>query len=446
MDTFEGIISRPGRVFERETFASVLPLPKSSRSMYIPIPGIRVIEDAPITPEGFRHYAINDYFENRRFGDASNENTYSKFVEVLRRNPALSRCSISTDSSIGDMAENKLVSNGRQRVDVIIKEGSLAVLLIEVESSNDVENTISKLATGIMSQILYLRKCGNFIDSLKGFFLPVNRRFGEEVTGTFVEDGLVFQFERNALEFNNVVPSIVRAWRDQKDISPIHGISSVTLPLSPAVITSKFGTNSRQVSSGLSVVIHDADNRSFYKHCLVSNDSQFRLYLEPTRPTLSVYPDGQPIIFLKKFFFKYPAMLPPLKKRDISSGVLIKLVNGTIAALQELHDLGYAHNDVRLENICFTTDHKPVLIDLERKIEESGIAFRGGYGSSTMYTHIQREWTYKQSDYRQLSIMITYIQSTDPCIQYHSIQVDDTAHEFLKNMFNQGMLYVVYLA
>lgn len=347
------------------------------------------------------------------------------------------------------MSENELVSQGLQKVDVVIKERHHPVLLIEVESSNSVKHTVGKLATGVMSQILYLRKCGKFIHTIKGFFIPVNSGFAEEVTGTFKEESLKFIFQRKALRLNEVEQSIVEAWRDQKGLLPLHEKSSITLPLTPDVIRSKFGVNSYQVTSGRSVVIHDPENHFYYKYSMVSLSSQCNLSIESLRPTLSVYPNTPSIEFLSKPFFIYPEMLPPLRKRDVSSNViLIELTKGTIEALLELHRFGYAHNDVRLENICFrVSDKKPVLIDLERRTPESETVILGVYGDSTMYTHPTGErWTQKQLDFRQLSIMITYLRSTDPSIQYHQIKVDDTAHAFLRNMFYQGMLNVVYLA
>ncbi len=43
---------------------------------------------------------------------------------------------------------------------------------------------------------------------------------------------------------------------------------------------------------------------------------------------------------------------------------------GTVKALPNLHRSGYAHNDVRIENICFREEDREIfLIDLERRRE-----------------------------------------------------------------------------
>ncbi len=69
---------------------------------------------------------------------------------------------------------------------------------------------------------------------------------------------------------------------------------------------------------------------------------------------------------------------------------------------------------------------------------------------STMYTIGKNEqrtqnWTPIKFDFRQLAIMIIYLQS-DNHIDYHVIVVEQTAHVFLRKLFFQGMLNVVYLA
>ncbi len=102
-----------------------------------------------------------------------------------------------------------------------------------------------------------------------------------------------------------------------------------------------------------------------------------------------------------------------------------------------------AHNDVRLENICFRpTDYTPVLIDLGRSRDVSKSLRTGRFGHSTMYEFHEQSWNAGKLDFRQVSIMITYIQSTNASIDYHQIKVNDQAHQFLQQMFSQGMLNV----
>ncbi len=80
---------------------------------------------------------------------------------------------------------------------------------------------VNKVANEIMSQILHLRRCGKFITTMKGFFIPVNERFAEEVTGTFKKKEICFTFKRKALELREVAPSIAQAWNNQNNLLPV---------------------------------------------------------------------------------------------------------------------------------------------------------------------------------------------------------------------------------
>ena len=55
----------------------------------------------------------------------------------------------------------------------------------------------------------------------------------------------------------------------------------------------------------------------------------------------------------------------PLCRAD-AANCLGDLVQQVVSALQRMHDLGWAHLDVRQPNICFTRDGNIRLIDLNR--------------------------------------------------------------------------------
>ncbi len=450
MASLKEIVGREGRVFERETLASVRQLPKatvSSKSPYLPLPGIVNIRTSPyFGPGRYHRYRIDDFPSRAAHSYSSVRNKHTEFKGFLSGNHAFrdSNVSIDCDQGLGDMSNNKLVSRGVQKVDIIIRAAQKTpVVLIEVESSSNVESTVAKLSIGLMSQLLYLRRRGMFIDKVKGFFMPVNEGYAEEVTGTFVDENIRFVFNRKALKRDEVEDSIVQAWRNQKNLVPLLSNSFLCLPINPQSIQRCFGENAVQVRSGLSIVIHDSEKKLYFKYSLESNDPEMLLMYKRNRPALSVYPVGLFTAFNRPFF-QFPEMLPPIKKHDVtSSAILIELVNGTIQALQELHELGIAHNDVRLENICFRpTDHTPVLIDFGRSCDVSESLWSGGFGNSTMLEFHEESWIAGKLDFRQVSIMITYIQSTNASIDYHQIKVNDQAHQFLQQMFFQGMLNV----
>ncbi len=183
------------------------------------------------------------------------------------------------------------------------------------------------------------------------------------------------KFDDNRLQFNcnripvtqaEIIPVIIEAWNNQKHILQLQRMG-LTFPISSDRIRQKFDRYAHQVKSGLFVVIHNSTNRCYYKYSLMDNEIQFYLLNDPNKAQLSVYPIGH-MMFSSKGFFKYSQMRSPLIKKDIPTSVhlLIVLVNGTVKAFLNLHSSGYAHNDVRIENICFREeDREIVLIDLE---------------------------------------------------------------------------------
>ncbi len=237
----------------------------SSKSSYLLLPGIVNIPTSPyFGPGRYHRYRIDDFPSRAAHSYSSVRNKHTEFKGFLSGNHAFrdSNVSIDCDQCLGDMSNNELVSRGVQKVDNIIRAAQeTPVVLIEVESSSNVESTVAKLSIGLMSQLLYLRRRGMFIDKVKGFFMPVNEGYAEEVTGTFVDENIRFVFDRKALKRDEVEDSIVQAWRNQKNLVPLLSNSFLCLPINPQSIQRCFGENAVQVRSGLSIVIHDSEKK-----------------------------------------------------------------------------------------------------------------------------------------------------------------------------------------
>ena len=73
-------------------------------------------------------------------------------------------------------------------------------------------------------------------------------------------------------------------------------------------------------------------------------------------------------------------------------------------------DSGYAHLDIRSENICFVDNHA-VLIDLDRSYarDTGGLEFYRKYGRSEMHRCNDRTWTAENLVWKQFGLMITNI-------------------------------------
>ena len=107
--------------------------------------------------------------------------------------------------------------------------------------------------------------------------------------------------------------------------------------------------------------------------------------------------------------YKFPTHLPPLHKHEVEE-CLFDFMTRTATALKELHDIGFAHLDVRVPNICFAKeDGKYIvkLVDLDRCIPNSCGLDLSGY-TGEMY-HCQRGWRPSQSDWKQLGLLAAAI-------------------------------------
>jgi len=109
-------------------------------------------------------------------------------------------------------------------------------------------------------------------------------------------------------------------------------------------------------------------------------------------------------------FFKFPAHLPPLHKREVEK-CLLDFMTRTATALEELHGIGAAHLDVRVPNICFAREEGKYivkLIDLDRCRDDMVQDLYGYTGK--MYTcKIQKDWKSSQYDWKQLGLLAAAI-------------------------------------
>ena len=93
-------------------------------------------------------------------------------------------------------------------------------------------------------------------------------------------------------------------------------------------------------------------------------------------------------------------------------------------ALSNLHEKGYAHLDVRLENICFHADETLVLVDLDRCTWSSDITNSDTTQTSCMYLPLDDEIDGTMIDWRQVGCLLLWIYSWEEQIKkkrsYHN--------------------------
>ncbi len=186
--------STAGFLHTTVSFLPLLNASNASRSLYLPVQGVLVGEMTCFHLNA--HYTIFDLLRGIRLGVVDDDNEHKELVRLLRQRIRDQTCVIDSDVSMGEAAKTSLISSGLQKPDVIlfknINDESHPVVLIEVESSSSVLNTVNKLAKGIMCQIIHLRNTGHTTNTLTGFFILLNPGNAEEVTVTFNESLLRF--------------------------------------------------------------------------------------------------------------------------------------------------------------------------------------------------------------------------------------------------------------
>ncbi len=237
-------------------------------------------------------------------------------------------------------------------------------------------------------------------------------------------------------------PEIRDAFKNQDvDIDDVFSTEFV-FPLSREFVKHTFGQDAEQLRSGNSIVIMCSNEGYVYKHVFAMNEmqrlDQLRLsdcsFQYSSKPYDVKYIDGE-------MYFKYKALNVPATKEE-ARAALRTFVHDLVEAITELHEVGYAHLDIRLENVCFNECKHAILIDLDRSVEKREHAFPD-YGSSQMYRSENDLWVAENCDWKQLSILIHYILNEE-IVDYHGIQIfrDTYSDLFLYTLFSEGKAYV----
>ena len=101
--------------------------------------------------------------------------------------------------------------------------------------------------------------------------------------------------------------------------------------------------------------------------------------------------------------------------------------------IQALHDLEIAHLDLRLDNICYSSNFEPVLIDLDRAKHISIWGPSSVYPGSIMYRHSPK-FEGREHDWLQLACIILWVLTSDMQLSYHQ-QTLDIDHGIVRDKF-----------
>ena len=131
-------------------------------------------------------------------------------------------------------------------------------------------------------------------------------------------------------------------------------------------------------------------------------------------------------------FFNYETVpFDPLEVSEASS-CLLSFVKEVATAIEALHNQGFAHQDVRLPNICFSKELKAVLSDLDRtcRVRHIPEASKG----SVMH---KSELTAGENDWMQLGLIILWVtnHSKQSGICYYDVRRQEVPEEYQSDQF-----------
>ena len=309
------------------------------------------------------------------------------------------------------------------------------VLIVEVHSKN-YDDTLAKAAANTLDQLRFLRLYCPGVSTLSSFVFPqFSRKFrgskNEEcVTRVDVKwERMTFCITFQYVAMSSVEAEVKHVFEEQSKHIPSHNVES------------GFG------DCGAFFMALSDDDLAFFKECVLSehplkqiNSKHLIIAVEypehKSHSEVKVYkiiPSASEYLFrflMKKDWKKWnkkvsylgipeevryipqsktPVFVsdklpePPLSKQEAIE-CLFDLISQVADALHELHDLGYAHLDVRLPNICFTRDGMVKLIDFDR-ILPSSYPPPMEFQSSFMYCcHIDN--CCEDLDWKQLGLMV----------------------------------------
>ena len=174
----------------------------------------------------------------------------------------------------------------------------------------------------------------------------------------------------------------------------------------------KFGRRAYQIQSGESIVI--VNDEQVFKYPLPGHRENL-LHIasqDLVSTTGFLIPDKK--LFLQTFFV-YKRLKLPISV-DKARENLKQLTMSVVIALKNLHDQGYTHCDIRLDNICYR-GNRAVLIDLDMGGPICKPYIASSKTGSLMYPCFIKDR--EKLDWRQLAITIVHIEEPRSLASYH---------------------------
>ena len=331
------------------------------------------------------------------------------------------------------------------------KKPKKLALQIEVHSSH-MRNTVSKAIHGAADILRLLRYTDEAFDSITVFVFPKK----EEPTCvgkiTVSYESLCFMY---IIEW---LPDVTTVWDEigkvlddnidnlpiLPDVGDVHKDYSIIL--SPRQLE-EFEGGAKQVKSQHHVMVES--NGKLFK--IVNNKDEMLklLRLEHTCSFACQFRHFIVPVTQEPNIIHYDKVPYGPLEEDQACNYLRTLSQKVCAALEELHGIGYAHGDLRLPNVCFSSVYDAVLIDMDRctrinENKQSELCVQLG-DKSCMYQMpetIDGVLNGKRLDYIQLGWLLVWMLNCEA--DYHKRKWEEQpqdiqSDQFLSELVCQGV-------
>ena len=331
----------------------------------------------------------------------------------------------------------------RERPDVAVYQDGKLRFTVEVHSS-PFSNTLRKTIIGCIDMIRLFRNADPSFSTFTAFVFPKLHTQKTVVVVTVTFESLVFMYSLRSVAMANVMVEIDRILQcpTPPEVNTVDDNFLVKLSDNDLHL---FPNDSQQLPSRHSILVECKSERKCYKlfsnFKAISAISKFMLKLKESPLNHFVQYETEEI--KEKTITTYNRITHDPLSEDEAVSCLSDLVPKIKAALDELHSCGFAHNDVRLPNICFSDSCEPVFIDLD---ESSSAKDNVLDANSCMYRKppgLQPKlWRAELSDLVQLGWLAAYI--CDPSqTDYHAMTFKGLSTEcqndgFLKRLLENG--------
>jgi len=310
-------------------------------------------------------------------------------------------------------------------------DGAPPVLMVEVQSKEFVQ-AIRRLYLELYMHLITLRSRIPHVKKMSGFVVPKSGIELGTIMATVTWESAYMSFVASMQRLSKVQFSdeVLRAYENQSGYFLLPTEHTHSFPITIMELQNFLNINDIQglFPSKFSIVFYTSS--CVWKCPLVHNSLSW--IVPPTECKQVLYHER----IIKKFYV-FKRLACPLDLESIKLRCFKHFAISLFRAIEEMHSHGYAHQDIRLPNVCFDfngNDCYAVLIDLD---QANFVDFPPVIkGNSLMYsTSIT---TSGKLDWRQYAFLISKIRNGISTDDYHTTPPDFTGLDFLKPSFDNG--------